>query len=141
VNKESKLYRRVSTKGSSLTEEARRHHPSMRYLWSVHLRGCLRREVENLISIDEYALLTRGNCHYCNAPPTNWTKHTGSNHTGSNHIQYNGIDRVDNNLPYIMGNLVSCCKLCNGMKSGLTTSDFQQHVFDVADFLRSKSTT
>ena len=41
---------------------------------------------------------------------------------------YNGIDRIDNNKPYIKENLVPCCKKCNFFKSNHTKKDFLDHV-------------
>lgn len=46
-------------------------------------------------------------------------------------ILYNGVDRVDNARPYGLDNLVSCCKLCNAMKSGLTVDEYLEHVVRV----------
>ena len=33
---------------------------------------------------------------------------------------YNGIDRIDNKLGYIKGNMTPCCKICNHAKHDLT---------------------
>ncbi len=35
-----------------------------------------------------------------------------------------GLDRIDNSKGYEMGNIVPCCKVCNGMKSDQTFDDF-----------------
>lgn len=35
-----------------------------------------------------------------------------------------GIDRVDNSLGYIDGNMVACCSICNHMKYILSRQDF-----------------
>lgn len=35
-----------------------------------------------------------------------------------------GIDRIDSSLGYINGNIVSCCKDCNWMKSNKSTEEF-----------------
>lgn len=34
-----------------------------------------------------------------------------------------GVDRVDNDQPYVLSNLVPCCPLCNQIKSQLLTYD------------------
>jgi hypothetical protein len=59
---------------------------------------------------DEYSkLLLQNNCFYCgNFPEEN----------------YNGIDRINNNKGYILGNVVSCCSMCNFMKCNLDKKDF-----------------
>jgi hypothetical protein len=53
--------------------------------------------------------MMKGICHYCHdAPPAGG----------------NGIDRVDSNGYYTRGNCVSCCDVCNYMKSDLTSTAF-----------------
>lgn len=127
--KQSKLYRRVSTAGLAGQPNVAKHAPPMRSLWHTHIRGCLRRDVQNLITIDEYAELTSATCFYCGRSPFNPTKWPGLV------LLYNGIDRVDNSLPYTKENLVTCCKDCNAMKSGRDAEQFLQHVVRVAEHL------
>lgn len=50
------------------------------------------------LTLDTFRELTAGHCHYCGDP------------------NCGGIDRVDNSLGYIDGNVVGCCGLCNKMK-------------------------
>lgn len=42
-------------------------------------------------------------------------------------IKFNGIDRIDNNEGYVEGNVRSCCKTCNRMKSSMTAEMFVSH--------------
>jgi hypothetical protein len=123
VVKSSKIYRRVSVRGFVSSPEAQALPQPIRYLWIVHLRGCARREIPCEITISEYAELTAGRCCYCNAAPFNMTKQRGK----AANILYNGIDRVDNTLGYTRENLVTCCKLCNAMKSALGREAFLMH--------------
>lgn len=39
-----------------------------------------------------------------------------------------GLDRVNSDLGYIVGNVVPCCKVCNVMKGALTPTEFFEHV-------------
>jgi hypothetical protein len=126
--KQSKLYKQVSTKGLMTAADVQAHVPAMRSLWSVHVRGCLRREIENRITIDDYARTSRERCLYCGSPPTNRTKWPGTV------ILYNGVDRIDNAKPYTVDNIAACCKLCNAMKSGLPTKKFLEHVHRIASY-------
>ena len=41
---------------------------------------------------------------------------------------YNGIDRKDNNIGYIIENCVSCCGICNRMKMDMSYDDFLNHI-------------
>ncbi len=39
-------------------------------------------------------------------------------------IETIGIDRVHNELGYIVGNVTSCCSICNSMKGKLDANEF-----------------
>lgn len=41
---------------------------------------------------------------------------------------YSGIDRINNELGYIEGNCLPCCKFCNFAKSNLTLQEFQNWI-------------
>lgn len=60
------------------------------------------------------------NCHYCGSSATNISRHP--DHNGE--YIYNGIDRVDNSIGYIIGNVVPCCKHCNIAKRDRSVEDF-----------------
>lgn len=58
----------------------------------------------------QYDKLRKGNCVYCGR--------------GSVDGHTNGIDRVNNDIGYILGNCVSCCGDCNFAKGSSTVEDF-----------------
>jgi hypothetical protein len=62
-------------------------------------------------------------CAYCNRP---FDPDKG---------YYNGIDRVDNAIGYIVENCVSCCRFCNAAKNTLSLDDFLQWVKKIKDHL------
>lgn len=62
--------------------------------------------------------LTQGDCHYCGTAPAQHARATTSP------FIYNGLDRVDNRLGYIAGNVVSCCFECNDAKGSLSAAGF-----------------
>lgn len=59
---------------------------------------------------EQYYNLLGGDCKYCGRPCT-------ETHT-------NGIDRVDNDIGYVLDNCVSCCGSCNIAKGVLSVEDF-----------------
>ena len=69
--------------------------------------------VKYTLTKDEFETLVNGHCYYCNESPKN------------------GIDRINPNWGYVLGNCVSCCKICNYMKRNLTDMEFLQHVHKI----------
>lgn len=82
------------------------------------------------LSKEQFNELTRANCVYCNKAPE-------SRVMDKKLITVNGIDRIDNNHGYIFGNVVSCCKMCNQMKSNLTYIEFKNHINNISSFLKN----
>jgi len=39
-----------------------------------------------------------------------------------------GIDRMNNEVGYIITNVVPCCKICNWCKSNLTIQEFREWI-------------
>jgi len=72
-------------------------------------------------------------CYYCGAYPSNTYKK--SDHFGE--FVYNGIDRIDNDKGYVVGNCVSCCKHCNYAKSQMTEYEFYAWAKRLADKLKA----
>lgn len=132
--KHSKLYRKVSTKG--LADEPRvAAQPSyIRFLWRTHLQGCLRKGVGNEIAVEEYAALVRANCWHCDGVP-----YLRKAPKGVPPFTANGVDRLNNDLPYTAANSVACCKWCNAMKSGLGLAEFRAHVLRLADAIKAQT--
>lgn len=75
---------------------------------------------EFALTESEFKSITKTVCHYCGVPPSSVNKHTG----GSGTYVYNGIDRVDNSIGYVVDNCVPCCGDCNYAKRNLSYHDF-----------------
>lgn len=69
---------------------------------------------------DAFRSLTKQPCDYCGAGPSGIFK----GHPGSGDYIYNGVDRVDNGLGYVAGNVVACCWDCNRGKGSLSLEAF-----------------
>lgn len=69
---------------------------------------------------DEFKKLMFDNCYYCASPPNNIRNYKRKGVI----FKYNGIDRIDSNLGYILDNCVTCCSKCNYMKQDLQLDDF-----------------
>lgn len=80
-------------------------------------KGARSRQLEWRITDEDAFKMFSENCYYCGAPPQNISKAPGGD------FIYTGIDRMDNALGYIPGNVVPCCKACNFIKCKLSTSE------------------
>jgi len=83
-------------------------------------RGAARRGYEWKLSDEFFFELIQKNCFYCGAKP--FTAFCSSPRTGL--FYFNGIDRVDNSIGYLPGNVVPCCKHCNMAKSTNSVDEF-----------------
>ena len=81
-------------------------------LFNRLLRGAAIRDKEVSITLRDYVAIaeTEPPCHYCHVPLI-WSKFNLQK--GQNH----NIDRKNNDLGYVPGNLVPCCGPCNKGKS------------------------
>lgn len=97
----TKISSLVGTKASTLYKQ---------YQCNAKCRG-----LEFVLTPEEFVELSQKRCHYCGDGPNNY----------SSGYQYNGIDRVDNNVGYIAVNCVPCCKICNRAKRELGLDEFK----------------
>lgn len=108
-------------------------------LIAVYAKAAAARNYEWGIS-DPIALkLFSSSCHYCGVEPMN--RFTATRGTG--YLMYNGIDRMDNKLGYVYGNVVPCCEICNRGKSSRSYEEFSKWVDgfkrrSVNEYIRSR---
>jgi len=89
--------------------------------------GAKHRGLKFSISKNKFKELTKGNCYYCGNPPS--TVFFRKSMNGS--YIYNGVDRIDNNIGYVYGNVVSCCERCNMSKLKKTEEEFLKMVKEI----------
>ena len=88
-----------------------------RYQHQARHRGLLWK-----LSKKDFLGLVKENCNYCDAPPTNLNEFTKGRQLAS--ATYNGIDRLNNDIGYVAGNVVPCCFNCNRAKSSMYEDEF-----------------
>lgn len=99
-----------------------------RHLYKTYCENAAHRGYSWNLSQEDFLKLTKGNCHYCNTPPSKEFKRQGRRY----YILYNGIDRVDNSLGYTLQNCVSCCTDCRRMKGTYSVQKFRDLCMKVA---------
>jgi rfaE bifunctional protein nucleotidyltransferase chain/domain len=88
----------------------RRRVPIQKYLFSFYKSNANRRKIGFDLNFDTFLEMINQKCFYCAREPFN--TYCKNNRT----CLYNGIDRVDNKLGYLINNVVTCCKYCNKLK-------------------------
>ena len=79
--------------------------------------GSTYRKIDFLLSFEDFLETVNKPCAYC----------------GEN--EKIGIDRVNNNIGYVVGNVVPCCKWCNRMKGTMDKDSFINQCKKVSHFL------
>lgn len=78
------------------------------------------RNIEVSISEEEFFEIASTSCNYCGSepvekkPPKKWQQS----------VFLNGIDRINNSIGYIAGNICSCCEQCNWAKKDLSLKEW-----------------
>lgn len=91
------------------------------YVFTQYRKCAEKRGILFNIDADLFLALAAAPCAYCGACNTN----TATRKQYAVKVwNYNGIDRVNSDLPYAVGNVVACCKACNAAKSDMPLDAF-----------------
>lgn len=105
-------------------------------LYKLYKAAAKRRGYEFGLTKERYTELILQNCHYCGVEPNmTFTYGQGASLTDYSEFKYHGVDRIDNNIGYIEGNVVPCCKICNNSKSTLTLEEWIQWIQRVNHYI------
>lgn len=95
---------------------------SKNMMYKFYEKRAASRELSFELSKEQFVELTSKNCYYCDKEPSQVIHCHKTNLNGA--YVYNGIDRKDNSLGYIIGNCVPCCKDCNIAKMQMSETEF-----------------
>lgn len=76
------------------------------------------------LTSDQFKELTSKNCTYCGIEPQMVKCKNGSHVFKNSSYVYNGIDRIDNSIGYIIENCAPCCRNCNIAKGTKSVEEF-----------------
>ena len=99
-------------------------------LYNAYKCGAKVRNYSFELTKDYFAKITKQNCFYCGVEPRQIEK---NNYDNGDYI-YNGIDRIDSNKGYVIGNCVPCCGRCNEAKMAESQQDFLSWVERVYNY-------
>ena len=99
---------------------------SSKHLFNNYKNNARRRELDFIITFEEFLALTKKPCYYCGI----WARqrihpNKGNNRTTREAYFYNGLDRVDNSKGYTVDNVVTCCGTCNYAKRSMEAYEFE----------------
>ena len=90
------------------------------HLYLYYKNNSKKKNRKFLLSKDDFKYLTQGHCYYCGIESKQIIKET----TGYGEYIYNGIDRVDSSVGYVLGNVMPCCSVCNIAKHDMGEQEF-----------------
>jgi len=81
------------------------------------------------LTFDAFMDLVTRKCAYCGSEPkSRWKSDRYAV------VPMNSIDRVDNELGYIEGNMATCCPVCNRAKRDMTKEEFEEWLNRLVEF-------
>lgn len=114
-----------------LNDESRRSRAKKMYLAATKFENSTiasantiwrKRYKDGNISFDDFLILSKQNCYYCGEEPIISCEKENSDYI------YNGLDRINNDLPHNLDNVVPCCKYCNYAKRERSLESFEQWI-------------
>lgn len=121
--------------------------------WNVLLNSYKQRAkrdcIEWRLTDSEAASLFSSRCHYCGVMPTNRInafvtkagRYLSKNKTRANlgWVAFNGIDRKNSDVGYLVDNCVGCCSVCNYAKGKLSQDDFEAWIDRLCEYKSRKT--
>ncbi len=104
---------------------------NFRSLYRTYKRSALKRNHAFEINLERFRELTKSHCYICGKPPTREYRHDLKEYRSETPYVCNGVDRFDNRLGYVEGNVVACCGNCNMAKGKLSIEEFLLHVYAI----------
>jgi len=111
--------------------------PPRRNIFTQYIAKCKKKNIEFLISENNFYELIERPCYYCGSNPKN-LKTVRTSATKVKKYFYNGIDRINNNKGYEKNNVVPCCNICNKAKLNLPLTEFYNWVKMIYSYLKDK---
>jgi|LakMenEpi03Aug12_release.lakeMendotaPanAssembly.Ray.scaffolds.fasta_scaffold246988_2 hypothetical protein len=112
-------------KEKNMTWQLEKGESAFNNLYYQYARSAENRNLTFELSKKDFRVFTKSLCYYCGREPYRVIKGQGKS---SGDYIYNGIDRIENDIGYIMSNVVSCCFDCNSSKRTLSQKDFFEHI-------------
>lgn len=123
-NKEEKRKYNLQYKNNNknkIKEIQKRYNETLNCRYLDYKKSAITRKIEFNLSIQEFSTFWNSQCFYC----------------GQN-IKTIGIDRINNNIGYVINNCVSCCEICNRLKLDLDFESWIAKINQIIKFHKKK---
>ena len=131
-----------------MSYRSRIHEPSQssfRGLFNRHKQNARKRQLDWSLTFEQFLTLVAKPCHWCGVEPferynvavskNGYTQRPNpTEQTESGWVLYNGLDRIDNSLGYMLVNVVPSCKWCNFARNERTVEEFETWVLRIGNF-------
>lgn len=97
--------KRYSTMSCGCSRKFPKGVAGLHLIYRSYKRSAKRRNINFQLSLNELKILTSKKCQYCGISPNKSAQKSTSHKLNGDYI-YNGIDRVDNNIGYIITNCI-----------------------------------
>lgn len=101
---------------------------AIRSIYARYKCDAISRNLVFELTLDEFKVFIDKACFYCGKFEQNFQKEENII------FKYNGIDRANNSIGYILKNCVTCCKHCNTLKNGIT----KQMIIKLYEFFKNE---
>jgi hypothetical protein len=105
-----------------LQQNIRNTNTPLNKLYKQYQKDAKRRNFVFELTLEQFNYITTQACFYCNQLPRSIIQ------TKTKQYIYNGIDRRNNEMGYLLKNSVPCCKLCNYSKNSDNEVEFFRRI-------------
>ena len=126
--------------GCSKCHQLPKGQAGLNILYGDYRRHAEKKNRDFCLLLDQFREITQQNCYYCGISPSSkkTAKRRGEDIDDWGMYVFNGIDRKDNSIGYIVGNCLPCCATCNNAKKSMLFEDFTIWINRLVCFNNSK---
>jgi len=103
---------------------------SMNQMMATYKWQAMKRDLVFSLSSAEFKEITSRVCSYCGDAP----EYSYQGASCKTSYRYNGIDRLNNSIGYVLSNCVPCCKVCNFMKRTNSLEEFLNKCKQIVEY-------
>jgi 5-methylcytosine-specific restriction endonuclease McrA len=125
------------------SKRSRKQNPQLTTIKRIYKN--YKRSPKDDLTLEQFIELSQKFCYYCGSPPLktynlftdkSYKKQATKYSIDNGNYTWNGIDRIDSDLPHTISNCVTCCYICNRAKSDMTVKDFYKWIGRISNNIK-----